>query len=265
MSPTRLPRTNIGKCWTVGKIMVAMRQWTWHVESLVCDKDINRVETFNSVITKFIGGKRINFALSGQYETRVNAAVVAFNTREPVSRLQEAIGTVPTTVQLTVEKKRKITLDTMEQKRREGMIIKKKAARKQYKVDCDYGPRCMKPDATPEELNARIKVHMEMLYEWQKDRENVELKTRNQSTNEQWQYIRTKLLTASKFGEICKMRPQTSCVSKVRAILYPQDLPLEALQYGSENEDKARYQIEEANGLKINKCGLFIDPEIPYL
>lgn len=106
---------------------------------------------------------------------------------------------------------------------------------------------------------------MEILCDWQKDRENVELKTRNQSTNEQWQYIRTKLLTASKFGEICKMRLQTSCVSKVRAILYPQDLPLEAFQYGLENEDKARYQIEEANGLKINKCGLFIHPEISYL
>lgn len=37
------------------------------------------VEQFDNVICKFVGGKRINYCLRGQYQTRCSAAVVAFN------------------------------------------------------------------------------------------------------------------------------------------------------------------------------------------
>jgi len=64
----------------------------WNAKSLLQDKDSNRVETFNSVISKCIGGKRINFGVRGSYQTRCTAAV-AYNTGEPISRLRYTLGT----------------------------------------------------------------------------------------------------------------------------------------------------------------------------
>lgn len=40
----------------------------------------NAAELYNSILAKFIGGKRINFSLKGSYELRCNAAVTAYNT-----------------------------------------------------------------------------------------------------------------------------------------------------------------------------------------
>lgn len=46
------------------------------------DVDNNACEQFNSVINKFLGGKRINFTQKNSYSTRVQAAVVSFNSGE---------------------------------------------------------------------------------------------------------------------------------------------------------------------------------------
>lgn len=48
-------------------------------ESLLFDTDNNKVESFNSVIAKFIGGKRVNFCKRNSYQMRCEAAVVSFN------------------------------------------------------------------------------------------------------------------------------------------------------------------------------------------
>lgn len=58
--------------------------------SLIEDVDTNAVECFNNVIAKFIGGKRINFALKGSYQGRCSAAVVSFNTKNTIYEIQKA-------------------------------------------------------------------------------------------------------------------------------------------------------------------------------
>lgn len=47
--------------------------------SLLHDVTNNICEQFNSVINKFIAGKRINFSQRNSYNTRVKAAIVSFN------------------------------------------------------------------------------------------------------------------------------------------------------------------------------------------
>ncbi|XP_050065594.1 uncharacterized protein LOC126554578 [Aphis gossypii] len=47
--------------------------------SLMVDVDNNICEQFNSLINKYIGGKRINLSQRNKYNTRIEAAVVAFN------------------------------------------------------------------------------------------------------------------------------------------------------------------------------------------
>lgn len=80
---------------------------SWNARSLLQDKDSNRVETFNSVISKHTGGKRVNYGLKGSYEARCNAAVVSFNTSEPLSRLSDALGTKPGQNALIFEEKKR--------------------------------------------------------------------------------------------------------------------------------------------------------------
>ncbi|KYN14507.1 hypothetical protein ALC57_13287, partial [Trachymyrmex cornetzi] len=80
-----------------------------------------------------------------------------------------------------------------------------------------------------------------------------------------WRYYRTKMITASHFGHICKMRNSTSCVSRVKSIIYPQELNVESVKHGIKHEEIARKNIESMLNLKIKRCGLFIDSEIPFL
>ncbi|KMQ89099.1 hypothetical protein RF55_11307 [Lasius niger] len=132
-------------------------------------------------------------------------------------------------------------------------------------TDSDYGPHADRPDADPIEMELRITQHMNMLQQWQIKRVDIEEETREQTSTGIWQYYRTKLLTASHFGHICKMRTSTSCASRVQSILYPQELNVEALQHGVEYEDVARKNIETVLNIRINCCGLFIDAKIPFL
>ncbi|CAG4967512.1 unnamed protein product [Parnassius apollo] len=63
--------------------------------SLVEDVDTNTVECFNSVIAKFIGVKRTNYALKGGYQGRCSAAVVSFNCKSALSAIQKALNKSP--------------------------------------------------------------------------------------------------------------------------------------------------------------------------
>lgn len=47
--------------------------------SLLLDVTNNICEQFNSVINKFISGKRINFSQKNGYNTRIKAAIISFN------------------------------------------------------------------------------------------------------------------------------------------------------------------------------------------
>lgn len=49
----------------------------YHIESLMYNYNNNAAELYNSILAKFVGGKRVNFCLKGSYE--LNAAVIAYN------------------------------------------------------------------------------------------------------------------------------------------------------------------------------------------
>src|SRR5436190_12025612 len=89
--------------------------------------------------------------------------------------------------------------------------------------------------------------------------------TREQAATGIWRYYRTKMIIASHFGHICKMRKNTSCASRVKSIIYPQQLNVESVQYETEYEDVARKNIESALNIITKRCGLFIISEIPFL
>ena len=59
-----------------------------NASSLLHDVDNNLTEHFNSILNKFLGEKRINFSLSGSYETRCFAAALEFNKKSFTSSVE---------------------------------------------------------------------------------------------------------------------------------------------------------------------------------
>jgi len=51
----------------------------FHAESVLYKVNNNAAESYNSILEKFIGGKRVNFSMRGSYSLRYNAAVTSYN------------------------------------------------------------------------------------------------------------------------------------------------------------------------------------------
>lgn len=65
-----------------------------NAESLIENVDNNPCEHFNSLINKHVGGKRINFTQSNNYCTRIEAAVVAYNSKNYIRSVQKNMITL---------------------------------------------------------------------------------------------------------------------------------------------------------------------------
>ncbi|XP_076279179.1 uncharacterized protein LOC143208585 [Lasioglossum baleicum] len=76
-------------------------------ERLLYQSNINAVESFNAIVAKHIGGKRLNFGQRGSYNARVYAAVIQLNTKAVMSRLQTSLGGAPSPILKNLEELRK--------------------------------------------------------------------------------------------------------------------------------------------------------------
>lgn len=70
------------QCGMLIEINNAVNRLVFNSKSLIIDVDNNIYEQFNSVINKYIGGKRINLSQRNAYNTRVEAAVISFNSHQ---------------------------------------------------------------------------------------------------------------------------------------------------------------------------------------
>lgn len=96
------------------------------------------------------------------------------------------------------------------------------------------------------------------------ERNEIEVKTRDQSLSKQWKEERRKRLTASNFGKVIKMRQTTSVRNTVFQLLYG-EAKSKALEHGKMYEEVARKKFSDLYGKKVTECGIFIDKEISYL
>ena len=97
------------------------------------------------------------------------------------------------------------------------------------------------------------------------DIRQIEKATIGQSSNPEWLKYRKDRLTASKFGEFCKMRPTTSVTKKVFQLRYGKPIYSPHMEHGQRMEDTARSAFEAKIGKTVRECGLFIDFNSPYL
>lgn len=232
-----------------------------NTESLLHTANNNAVEHLNSQIAKYIGGKRINYCLRGSYQMRCHEAVVAHNSSSPHASLHHSLVSCSPG---KYAKKRETTNARKVEKARQRS--RKRPGRnifcKQANDVKAYGCLVEKPDLdilTYEGKKSRFLQSL-ILSEQQK----IALEMVNQSESRMWLEERRKRLTASNFGEVCRRREGTSCQRLVKTLLYSNFRNIDT-DYGSKNEKLAILKIEEEKGIKVKKCGLFIDPEFNFL
>ena len=98
----------------------------------------------------------------------------------------------------------------------------------------------------------------------------IEACTRNQSLSNLWHEERKLRISASILKTVCHRKADTNVESFIKNKLAPKSINSVAINYGRTNEDTAvscyiEYQEKRGTKLTVHKCGLFIDPSIPWL
>ena len=86
-----------------------------------------------------------------------------------------------------------------------------------------------------------------------------------QSKSALWHKERQWRLTASKFGEICKATDKKDVDLLCETLLHPPKLATVAINYGKTYESIAIKKFEVERNLNVQKCGLFVNPDFPFL
>lgn len=234
-------------CGLLEDIELCFNRLVCNASSLIMNMDTNTAEQYNSIVCKFVGGKRINFSLKGSYQTRCQAAAISFNTR----------GTYYSVLSKKMPLQTRKYVAKMVKKRQLQKDSKNRTTRKQNKKtptlpDRDYGPDATpEPDLTDDQFEKKKQAFLQSLEKTQEQLEDIEKKTRGQAANSYWLQERLYRLTASHFGDVCKMRKTTSSANKVKNILYTSFSGNEATRWGSEHEPFAIQQFEKEFGLQV--------------
>lgn len=240
------------------KVDLLMQKLSHNSDSLLYKVTNNIVESFNNIICKIVGSKRINYACSNQYNTRVAIAVLQHNSQQALTEIFKGMRKqIPDTVEM-LERMRK---QKVARTRQDRVMNGRKRRYVHGTADKNYGTECEVPDLPPDQVQKLRKFHFDKLNENLKNRVQIEIDTREQSNSDLWLSIRKILLTASNFGRICRMRPYTLCSNMVKSILYPTLSDNPAMKYGRDSEPVAIEELSKIIGKTIVKNGLFIDAE----
>lgn len=93
----------------------------------------------------------------------------------------------------------------------------------------------------------------------------IENDTRHQSKSEIWFYHRKWRLTASNFGSVYHATSRRDMNKFYEHLLHPPTLSKAAVLYGQHYEGAAIIRFEQATALKVNRCGLFVCKDFPFL
>ena len=154
----------------------------------------------------------------------------------------------------------------MKEKRKiEKAKTKKRPRKKLFNSDSkSYGVLCQRPDITESLQKEKTDKFLKQLTLSKEQKLELMQKTSTQSESAMWFEERRKRLTASNFGQVCKMLPTTNCARIVKSLLYS-TFENSATRYGKTNEPKAIKALEMQMSIKIDSCGLCIDSEFPFL
>lgn len=102
----------------------------------------------------------------------------------------------------------------------------------------------------------------------EQDRKNIEQRTHGQSGNPLWAEERTKRLPSSQFGRICKAMSENSKADKeklARSLVVTSKINAPSLQHGLKYEKIAISKFMLDSGCDVEKCGLVVSQDHPFL
>jgi hypothetical protein len=230
----------------------------------------NYAENYNSVLTKFVGGKRVCFFKRGSYEMRYNAAGVSFNRMGTYQEMIHRHLTKKTPGKHTkkfVSAKIK-SLRYNAKRKLEFQNIKNKCATDKSKNDIEGPDKDYGPEANFTEDSECLNKKTEFVNNLNKSVEEIaqlEKLTVDQSSSQMWKSERSKRITASRFGKICKLKKTTNRNKVVHDMLFSTFIGNRCTRYGIEKEPIAIEEFREKYDKCIDPCGLFVDEVDPYL
>lgn len=255
------------ECGLFDELFVVVNRLAGNASSLILDCNNNAAEHFNSLVAKLVGGKRINFTQRGAYNTRCFAASLAMNSQGEYHRhVSKAICKNSPGKFTKAFLKMQASRRTSRLKQRPSRQLRcrrsllQPSPPKVVGPDVDYG----KPSMEPEALAQASELFLDSLKLSAEEAGKLQEDTKDQSASPLWKQERRKRCTASHFGEICKMMETTSCKRMVGDLLY-KEINTVSLQYGRDNEHRAIRQLESELGVVVERCGLFVDLEYPFL
>lgn len=99
----------------------------------------------------------------------------------------------------------------------------------------------------------------------------TEERTRGQTKSKYWLECRIGRVTSSNFGRICKLKQSTPADNSLKTVLnYGGGFTSKSTEWGKKHENAAKcvyskHILNEHPNMKIEKCGLIIDPNLPHL
>ncbi|XP_063913036.1 uncharacterized protein LOC135129717 [Zophobas morio] len=258
------------KCGLLNDILASVNRLYYHSNSLIKNMTNNNAENYNSVLAKFIGGKRVDFSKKGSYEMRCNLAGLSFNKKgafyDTIHRAITARSPGAYTKKLAQTKERR-RLNNLSRKRLRfdcdstaSMMSKRKKKNSDTNVsdDEDYGENVRALDICPVEVSRMKNEFLSGLRKTEEEIAQLCAATIDQSTSNLWYTERRKRLTASYFGKICKMRPSTNPANTIKALLYSTFSGSKYTDYGKDHELTARKDFSKMIEKDVTECGFFV-------
>ncbi|KAK5640569.1 hypothetical protein RI129_011380 [Pyrocoelia pectoralis] len=247
------------ECGLFDDIESSGKRLVQNVHSLILNMKNNAAETYNSIVCKFVGGKRINFSVKNSYEVRCKAAAICYNKKEEYLALLHKNLTGRSPGQFAKK-----------------YIARVKRKREYNKIRKELFPRLKKRKtaAPPDENYGRTEIHefekkrdelLEYLSKTEDEIKDIEINTRGQSSNSRWKQERSSRLTASNFGAVCKLKSTTDPSKLAKNIVCSEFRNSAAIKWGIEHEATAKLQFENDYEDLVSDCGLFIDKENCFL
>lgn len=206
-----------------------------------------------------LSAKRINFAKSTSFSTRVRLAVLQQNTKRMYTTLCNFLNVLPHPICNQLEFKR------LHRNLNRAMIEKPFTEKKVTSSGNDkyYTNSSIQVlDKSDVEFELEKKKLIDSLTMQQANRIKEERDTVGQFHNNHWKQLHASLLTSSNFGRVCNAKSPQSYAGIVKSILY-EDVPLTKKQviHSDTYDSHALSKLEDKYNIKIEKCGLFVDKD----
>lgn len=263
------------ECGMFNDIMVCANRLICHSTSLIKNMTNNSAENYNSVLAKFIGGKRIDYSKRGSYSMRCHLAGISINAKGGfLNSIHKAVtGNSPGVYTKKFVRKQENRRKLVSVKRRLYRSASKLGENRRIKRmrmsdsddNDDYGANVHALDITSGDLQNKKADFVQNLRKTEEQILALSNATEEQSQSQLWFAERRKRLTASSFGRICKMRVTTDPKKFINNLLHHTFYGNISTNYGKDHESIARREFAETFGQEIVECGFFIGKSDCYL